>query len=438
MTKCTCGPHPITDLTAAYHRHSSNVDVATVQKQLLDACRSHGCFHGCISISPTDRNEISSLAKSIESIERDIESLFASVSEDERNGGMFVVPFPESSLTATFRGRIAESGDPIHPVPEPKLSWEYRRCCNSQQQSSDIDQCQSSPLHSKLLPEWTDALHSIATLVIELLGIPQDTVLQGGRCKCSHSHCVGPCNIDLLRVFRYDAVRSSSAEMMGSSPHSDWGTLTVVWQDTKGGLQTYCHACDAWSDVDASEKSSSSSSSMAYFFVHVGDFLSLATIPDDGVNKGVPVWQSPRHRVNCPSLKEESGDDGNGKRCRRSLVYFAYPPPGVSLGDARSFVVPISSSSLLNDGKLKDISENDEWPSVEIYDRYSLLCNQSHHPLPLPMPQGDDLGSTDRMMLDNEEDALSTHRRIRTMSLNRVIMDKWDQVQRMQPGKHAT
>lgn len=425
MTKCTCGPQPIVNLTES---------IVNIQKQVLDACRSHGCFHVCVKISPNESaNEMSSLAKSIESIERDVESLFASVSEDERDGGMFVVSFPASSFTATFRGRIAESGDPVHPIPEPKLSWEYRRCYKSQQQSSEsVDEYPSSSLLSKLLPEWTDALHSIASLVIESLGITKNSVLQEGRCKCSHSHCVGPCNIDLLRVFRYDAVQSSE-HMMGSSPHSDWGTLTVVWQDKKGGLQTYCRACDPWSDVDASAKSSSSSS-MTYFFVHVGDFLSLATIPDDGVYKAVPVWPSPRHRVNCPSLKEESGDDGNGKRCRRSLVYFAYPPPGVSLGDARSFVIPISSSSLLTDGKLKDISENDELPSVEIYDRYSLLRNQSHRPLPLPMPQGDDLGSADRMMFDNEEDALSTHRRIRTMPFDPVIMEKWDQVQRKQPG----
>ena len=429
MTKCTCGPHPFIDLTPAYNGYSPDIidghnleSFANVRKKLFAACRSHGCFHGCISISPNDRNEISSLAKSIESIERDIESIFASVSEDERDGGMFVVPYPESSLTATFRGRIAESGDPIHPVPEPKLSWEYRRCCKSQQHSSIIvDQCPSSSLFSKLLPEWTDALHSIATKVIELLGIPQNSVLQEGRCKCSHSHCVGPCNIDLLRVFRYDAV-DSSAQMMGSSSHSDWGTLTVVWQDEKGGLQTYCHACNAWSDVDASAKSSSSSS-MAYFFVHVGDFLSLAT--DD-------FWPSPRHRVNCPSLKEESGDEGNGKLCRRSLVYFAYPPLGISLDDARRFVVPISSSSssLLTYGKLKDISENDELPSVEIYDRYSLLRNQSHRPLPVPLPQGDDLGSTDVKTLDKGEDAFSTYRRIRKMPFDRVITEKWDQVQR--------
>jgi hypothetical protein len=373
-------------------------------------------------------NAISSLAKPIESIERDIESLFASVSEDERDGGMVVVPFPESSLTATFRGRIAESGDPIHPVPEPKLSWEYRRCCKSQQVSDVVEKCHSSDHLSKLLPEWTYALHSIASIVIDLLGIPQNTVLQEGRCKCSHSHSVGPCNIDLLRVFRYDAV-DSSAQMMGSSPHSDWGTLTVVWQDTKGGLQTYCHACDAWTDVDAS-----SSSSMAYFFVHVGDFLSLATIPDDG-NKGVPVWPSPRHRVNCPFLKEESGDDVNGNQCRRSLVYFAYPPPKVSLDDARCSVVPTSSSSsLLTDGNRKEVPAKEELPSLGIYDRYSLLHNQSHHPPPLGhMRQGDELGNTDRKTLDDGGDALSTHRRIRKMPFDRVIMEKWDQVQRKQP-----
>ena len=131
-------------------------------------------------------------------------------------------------------------------------------------------------------------------------------------------------------------------------------------------------------------------------------FPSLATIPDDG-NKGVPVWPSPRHRVNCPSLKGESGDDVNGNQCRRSLVYFAYPPPGISLDDARRFVVPISSSSssLLTDRNRKDVPAKCELPSLEIYDRYSLLHNQSHHPLPLGhMLQCDEVGNTDRKTLD--------------------------------------
>ena len=153
------------------------------------------------------------------------------------------------------------------------------------------------------------------------------------------------------------------------------------------------------------------------------------------------MWPSPRHRVNCPSLKEESGDDVNGNQCRRSLVYFAYPPPGISLDDARRSVMPISSSSssLLTDGNRKEVPAKEELPSLEIYDRYSLLHNQSHHPLPLGhLLQGDELGNTDRKTLEKGEDTLSTHRRIRKTPFDCVIMEKWDQVQRKQPGKHAT
>ena len=142
------------------------------------------------------------------------------------------------------------------------------------------------------------------------------------------------------------------------------------------------------------------------------------------------MWPSPCHRVNCPSLKEESEDEGNGKLCRRSLVYFAYPPLGISLDDARRVVLLSSSSSQLTYEKLKDISENDELPSVEIYGRYSLLRNQSHRPLPVPLPQGDDLGSTDVKTLEKGEDAFSTYRLIRKMPFDRVITEKWDQVQR--------
>ncbi len=120
---------------------------------------------------------------------------------------------------------------------------------------------------------------------------------------------------------------------LGLSPHTNWGTITVVWQNDKGGLQTHCDACDVWLDVGASSSSSSNGvggvvtddgttttggddgdhdNVDACFFVHIGDFLSLATmkidmIPDDdnngdgdiGISRG-PEWPSPRHRVLCP------------------------------------------------------------------------------------------------------------------------------------------
>jgi isopenicillin N synthase-like dioxygenase len=44
----------------------------------------------------------------------------------------------------------------------------------------------------------------------------------------------------------------SALMALGSSPHTDWGTLTVVWQDNKRGLQTHCDACNVWLDVNTS------------------------------------------------------------------------------------------------------------------------------------------------------------------------------------------
>ena len=116
--------------------------------------------------------------------------------------------------------------------------------------------------------------------------------------RCESNSC---CNIiDLLRVFRYGAVSHSQTNaneaVLGSSAHSDWGTLTVVWQVDKGGLQTYCHSCDKWSDVVASSTTVTASSTLttnekglgecsAQLFVHLGDFLSLATIVEGtGIN----------------------------------------------------------------------------------------------------------------------------------------------------------
>lgn len=505
------------------------MSIAVSREQVLDAAWSHGCFRISICIDgdndnnsgTNDRKGMRSLTKSVKWIEHEIESLFSSSflrraqaiggtvandatnKDDVRDGGMFAVPFPVSSsssllpqstvtTTATFRGRVAESGDPAHPVPEPKLSWEYRRCCcaMSSQLAAGIDSRPSPPDGNvdgdvdddgndsnaawKPLPEWTDALHSVAAMVIDLLGIPPNIVLreEGCRCRCipnednddstrGNKHD-GPCNIDLLRVFRYDAVAHDS-KLTGSSPHSDWGTLTVVWQDEKGGLQTYCRACDTWSDVNASSllsvKSTSTKlmvdkdgrSSIASFFVHVGDFLSLATIMEDGEEGGenessMPIWPSPRHRVLCRSVRlDHTGEIEGGEDCRRSLVYFAYPPPGISLEDARRVIMPIvKSCSSSHEGG--EMTKDDTITTPDrMYNWYSLLQDQSHRCRRSSQPHLEEMnglshnhelegGTHSRMTIDYRENttllATQTHGRIRNVPFDRVIMEKWDQVQR--------
>ena len=146
--------------------------------------------------------------------------------------------------------------------------------------------------------------------------------------------------------------------------------------------------------------------------MHVGDFLSLASMGEGG--DGVPAWPSPRHRVLCPTADQNDGQ--NADNCRRSLVYFAYPPPGVSLDAARRFVAPLACPTSANTGAERSVD------SAAVYDCYSLLHNQSQQPTPMEKENG----------LDNTKGSASLriHERIRGVAFDKVISDKWSQVQR--------
>ena len=281
---------------------------------------------------------------------------------------------------------------------------------NSTTEEANNTKHQSDDDPSNLLPKWTEALHSVASTIIHLLDIPSQLALQEESCRCSlnnskaadtanntdlaTSSCQSKrCNIDLLRVFRYDAISSNKDEeqqsiqaaptILGSSPHSDWGTLTVVYQDTKGGLQTYCHVCDKWLDVKAVSDVSTittakrDDSRTCSLFVHVGDFLSLASINNEGESKSCPKWPSPRHRVLCPTINEERTNNSHHHQsstssvkdkadyCRRSLVYFAYPPPNVTLEDVQRVVSPhvtatATSSLSVTQSTTNDLGKDDK------------------------------------------------------------------------------
>ena len=323
-----------------------------------------------------------------------------------------------------------------------------------------------------LMPSWTEALHSVASTIIHLLDIPPQLALQESSCQClssifnnntKHTNKCQRCNIDLLRVFRYDAVDSSSQkdndddgnknnepQVMGSSPHSDWGTLTIVWQDNKGGLQTYCHACDVWSDVDVSsstkiegtttdeygEESSTTknnSNRKCSLFVHIGDFLSLASIQSEEGNDFCPMWPSPRHRVLCPPVRDENNtavlgniEEARAKDCRRSLVYFVYPPPNISLDTVQKVVAPITISS--DDPSIQSTTpsklNDEESTTPEFYNHYSLLHNQSQQQSSSVEKDTREEDTT------TELSAFHAYQTIKNLSFDAVIKDKWNQVQR--------
>jgi hypothetical protein len=330
---CTCESPPVIDLTGSF---TGEADESS--ELLLSSTLSRwGWCHVAVDPSSLSCSFVKpDFVKFFE--QEEIESL-------QQQGG------------AIYRGRSAESGSSASEQAEPKQSWEVQRCGDST----------PTPLH-----DYMNVLHSIAVTVTKLLCLPENTVLQEGACSCCDGDCA-KCNIDLMRVFLYDPAHPT----LGSSAHTDWGSWTVVWQDGTGGLQTYCPEHERYVDVKAHQNDSK-----VYFVVHVGDVTSLAF--GHASKEGTKVaFPSPKHRVICPR-----------EAPRVSLVYFAYPPPSISLADIER---RLENHSILNDSKVS-------------YGSYYLLQNQT--------PGG------------HVEDPETVYQSIRTKRLSEVFRAKWEQVQR--------
>ncbi len=207
-------------------------------------------------------------------------------------------------------------------------------------------------------------------------------------------------SLDLLRVFHYYAVPDTPT--LGSSEHTDWGSLTVVWQDSVGGLQTYCRKRQQWINVKpAADDNTTTKSHRWECIVHVGDMSSLVldqssrnntstTSIDNSMDSLSFPWPSPRHRVKSHPEKE-----------RVSLVYFGYPPRGLSLCDIQKRI---------DEGWPHSSTRGKKLPLAE----YFLLRNQSS-------------GASDKD-LDAEADRL--YQTMWNLPVQDIVRLKWEQVSR--------
>lgn len=126
--------------------------------------------------------------------------------------------------------------------------------------------------------------------------------------------------ISIMRLFHYFAKDNKEivgdrdeSSIIGSSPHTDWGLLTVITQQEHvGGLQAFHRG--EWLDVPSDIPGS--------VVVNGGDFLSM-------VSQG--RYTSPLHRVQAPQSQN-----------RISFVYFYYP----------SFDTPLDMSESLRNSKI--------------------------------------------------------------------------------------
>lgn len=261
----------------------------------------------------------------------------------------------EETRSTRVTYRRAESGAPGDTI-EPKQSFELVRPSN---RTITDDETKKDDSVFILMEAWITIFHSVALQVARILEWPEGMLIG------SHDDQIDPPPMDLLRAFLYEA----TPEAMGSSPHTDWGSLTIVWQDQVGGLETFCRSHNRWISVPPLPMDGS----LFPLIVHIGDVTSLA------MGKS-PLWPSPLHRVRCSDTK------------RHSLVYFCYPPEG-SLHDLQKRLNVAATTP------------------ASIDEACSLLQDQSIQTQPRVLP-------------------LDVYERILHQPLHDVFREKWAQVQR--------
>ena len=414
---CCCAPYPVLDLTKAFSGNGNGEEFKDLKHDASAACARFGCFH--VKISPTNiessfNYDFMKVLDSENAVKKCLESIFDDKFVDSQTEGKATVSVPSRTsdgniTTAKYRGRTAESGSATSL--EPKQSWEVLRCRRIEQSpfqptNKNTEEAQLSSANLSILHDYVRVLHEVAIcLFSKVLDLPE-TFIDDRMCECNNLQSADcPCTMDLLRAFRYDALTSSEmAEAnLGSSPHTDWGSLTVVWQDSKGGLQIYCHEHEKWNNVEAVNDSSDGTVSL---FIHVGDFTSLSLSQAVFSSPKQLTWPSPLHRVVCP-LRTDETDATDENDVRFSLVYFCYPPGLTSLDDSQKYV---HSQKYVRNKMVGGRESNEVGNSSFPYDRYMVLNDQS--------PGSGSVSSKE------------VYHRIKKVPFREVIEAKWQQVQR--------
>jgi hypothetical protein len=324
-----------------------------------------------------------------------------------------VLEFHPSTLLCTSQHCLEEQ---LYKQTEPKQSWELHRCvhgwnCNPCPETHRTQNDFEESHRLQIIHDYIQILHAVAACILSpiVLNLPANTFIQENPCSCSGSFSTNICCMDLLRIFKYDAVSSVQEQRrnLGSNPHTDWGSLTVIWQDQNGGLENYCYSHQRWNTVDVLVDEPDHT----HLFVHVGDFLSLAM--NHSNHESCIRWPSPRHQVLCPLASKSA--ESSIPSARYSLVYFVYPPMGVSLQDAEERI-----HSNMENGNYLQVREEQE-PDIFPYDRYFLLLDQS---------SSNHKNQPKRQSHSETDHAKNQWERIRTTPFHLVIQEKWSQVQR--------
>ncbi|CAG8714349.1 18896_t:CDS:2, partial [Acaulospora morrowiae] len=277
---------PVIDLSPLEDNieNSSPEILEKIAREIKSACTKHGVFY------------ITSSSFKLEEQKNILESShkFFALPESVKN----TIPIKSGGFTRGYVGIGSESGSHRLEVKEA-FSYGYEWNASENPTNSLQGPNEWGNLGQILGEEWRESLKRFYNLLVHLATL----VVKGLELALGielKSHCSGGETISLMRLFRYFPYENKEQdanenEKIGSSPHTDWGFLTLVLQqeDTQG-LQVFYN--DQWWDIP---------SKPASIIVNCGDYLSL-------LSRGTYI--SPLHRVVNDGMHE-----------RYSCAFFYYP-----------------------------------------------------------------------------------------------------------------
>lgn len=241
-----------------------------------------------LGITATDREAYFSAAQGL--LDLSLEEKLAVKVDPSKAIGRGYLPFgTESGLSEFLEPKEGFSyGHPHNEVAHNKMSspnlWPAGLRPSAQDALSD------------LFLKLTDA----ATLLTDAIVQRRNAQAQQDASKRTHIEAEQGKYISLMRLFHYFSKSSpqfqagGDRQRIGSSPHTDWGLLTLIVPNHVTGLQFVVNG--TWVDVPYIPDA---------VVMNVGDFFSLATQGE---------YHSPVHRVLCPEHED-----------RLSFVLFFYP-----------------------------------------------------------------------------------------------------------------
>jgi isopenicillin N synthase-like dioxygenase len=274
---------PVINLEQLLREDCSTASMAIIAAELDKACKSHGVFY--LQGHGIETGDVLSAMKQFFALPQALKKSLAVKAEGISRG---YIGMGEESGSEMLE--VKEAFSYGFPLPEEQLPSNALQGHNVWPAETDIGKA-----WKPLMLSFYDKMCDIALALARGFSIAA-----GEKAEYLGSFCEGGETISMMRLFHYlpyqaaEGRFSDNKARVGSSPHTDWGFLTLILQeDAVPGLQLYLN--DEWHDIEPLPGA---------LVVNCGDYFSLLT---------GGKYISPVHRV------ISSGNE------RLSSVLFFYP-----------------------------------------------------------------------------------------------------------------